>query len=62
MRSTSIEMIYSSPYESNETILRVSLTVPAPLSEWDIVLMLLKHFTIVWDGRRADPIVNKDAR
>ena len=30
MRSTSIEMIYSNPYESNEAILRVPLTVPAP--------------------------------
>jgi hypothetical protein len=30
--------------------------------ERDIVLTLLKYFTIVWDGRRARPIVHNDAR
>ena len=62
MRATSLEMLDRRPYERHEAILRECPGLDQHLMEWDIVLTLLKYFTIVWDGRRTRPIVHNDAR
>jgi hypothetical protein len=57
-----MKMIDSCPYERHEAILRQFPGLYQHLMEREIILTLLKHFTIIGNGRRTGPIINKDAR
>jgi hypothetical protein len=57
-----MKMIDSCPYERHEAILRQFLGLYQHLMEREIILTLLKHFTIIGNGRHTGLIINKDAR